>query len=228
MCSVAIRIASCERASARSVEGPLVPGGPPVVTDVIGRRYACRACDAIVVVLPRGVARGHRYSLSATRWASLARLTRCALALFGCEPPGLGTVRERAARVAAFVASKDTAGGVAVFRAQVIGPLLTRAFTSHGELADAIRVLARHKHLPPGASVTRFCSEATLERWYYRFKRRGLQTTSSKLKPWRPSTKTESARVGPKSASPRCSKASASSSPGSSSGTTTPVKSSAA
>lgn len=123
---------------ARSVAGPLVPGGPPVVTDVIGRRYACRACDAIVVVLPRGVARGHRYSLwaiaaalawwaydripaasvrertstaktigaaSATRWASLARWTRCALALFGCEPPSLGTVRERAARVAAFVAS---------------------------------------------------------------------------------------------------------------------------
>ncbi|MFO0025663.1 MAG: hypothetical protein ACK6DV_25265, partial [Deltaproteobacteria bacterium] len=108
------------------------------MTDVVGRRYACRACDAIVVVLPRGVARGRRYSLwaiaaalawwaydripaasvrertstaktigaaSATRWASLARWTRCALALFGCEPPGLGTVRERATRVAAFVAS---------------------------------------------------------------------------------------------------------------------------
>jgi hypothetical protein len=41
-----------------------------VVTDVIGRRYACRACDAIVVVLPRGVARGHRYSL----WAIAAAL----------------------------------------------------------------------------------------------------------------------------------------------------------
>jgi hypothetical protein len=99
------------------------------------------------------------------------------------------------------LAPKDTAEDIAVFRAQVIGPLLTRAFTSHGELADAIRVLAHHKHLPPGASVTRFYSKATLERWYYRFKRRGLQTTSNKPKPWRPSTKTASARVGPKSAS---------------------------
>ena len=44
---------------------------------------------------------------------------------------------------------KDTAEGVAVFRAQVIGPLLTRAFTSHGQLAEALRALARHKHLPP-------------------------------------------------------------------------------
>jgi transposase InsO family protein len=72
------------------------------------------------------------------------------------------------------LAPKDTAEGIAIFRAQVIGPLLTRAFTSHGELAEAIRVLARHKHLPPGASATRFYSEVTLERWYYRFKRRGL------------------------------------------------------
>jgi hypothetical protein len=67
------------------------------------------------------------------------------------------------------LAPKDTAEGVAVFRAQVIGPLLTRAFTSRGELAEAIRALARHKHLPPGASATRSYSEATLERWYYRF-----------------------------------------------------------
>ncbi|MCC7534762.1 MAG: DDE-type integrase/transposase/recombinase [Deltaproteobacteria bacterium] len=72
------------------------------------------------------------------------------------------------------LAPKDTPEGVAIFRAQVIGPLLTRAFSSHGELADAIRMLARHKHLPPGASATRFYSEATIERWYYRFKKRGL------------------------------------------------------
>lgn len=78
------------------------------------------------------------------------------------------------------LAPKDTSEGVAIFRAQVIGPLLTRAFTSHGELAEAIRVLARHRHLPPGASATRFYSEATLERWYYRFKRRGLAGLSPK------------------------------------------------
>lgn len=72
------------------------------------------------------------------------------------------------------LAPKDTAEGIAIFRAQVIGPLLTRAFTSHGELAAAIRALARERHLPPGASATRTYSPATLERWYYRFKKRGL------------------------------------------------------
>ncbi|MBZ0116492.1 MAG: DDE-type integrase/transposase/recombinase [Sandaracinaceae bacterium] len=72
------------------------------------------------------------------------------------------------------LAPKDTPETIAIFRAQVIGPLLTRVFASHGELANALRALARERHLPPGASATRFYSEATLERWYYRFKRRGL------------------------------------------------------
>lgn len=137
---------------ARSIEGPLAPGEPPVVTDVIGRRYACRACGAVVVVLPRGLARAHRYSLSAiatalawwaydrvqaaavrertstakrigaasaTRWASLLRWTRCAVSLFGCELPALGTVRERAACVATFVASHAPLSS---------GPVVTDAF----------------------------------------------------------------------------------------------------
>jgi hypothetical protein len=134
---------------ARSIEGPLTPGEAPVVTDVIGRRYACRACDAIVVVVPRGVARGRRYSLwaiaaalawwaydrvpaasvrertstakaigvaSATRWASLARWTRCAMSLFGCELPATGTLRERAAGIATFIAAHapNTRGAVAL------------------------------------------------------------------------------------------------------------------
>jgi len=134
---------------ARSIEGPLAPGEAPVVTDVIGRRYACRACDAIIVVVPRGVAPGHRYSLSAiaaaltwwaydrvpaawvrertstaktigaasaTRWASLARWTRCAVSLFGCELPATGTLRERAAAIATFIAAQApiTRGTVAL------------------------------------------------------------------------------------------------------------------
>lgn len=123
---------------ARTIEGPLAPGEPPALTDVVGRRYACRACDAVVVVVPRGVARAYRYGLpaiaaalawwaydrvkaatvrertstaktvgasSATRWASLVRWARCAMALFGVEPSDLGRTRDRAARVAAFVAA---------------------------------------------------------------------------------------------------------------------------
>ena len=69
---------------------------------------------------------------------------------------------------------KDMAEAVAIFRAQVIGPLLTRVFVSHGELASAIAALSRERHRSPTASVARTYSKATIERWYYRFKRRGL------------------------------------------------------
>jgi transposase InsO family protein len=72
------------------------------------------------------------------------------------------------------LAPKDSAEAVAIFRAQVIGPLLTRVFTSHGELASAIAALARVRHLPPHGSTTRTYSKATIERWYYRFKKHGL------------------------------------------------------
>lgn len=123
---------------ARVVEGPLEPKSEPTLTEVATRRYVCRACDAVIVVAPRGVGRGFRYSLgaiaaalalwayerapaaktrsrmsaaktigaaSATRWPSLPRWTRCALALFDFDFDSLGTVRERAARIAAFVAA---------------------------------------------------------------------------------------------------------------------------
>ena len=69
---------------------------------------------------------------------------------------------------------KNAAEAVAIFRAQVIGPLLTRAFASHGDLAEALRALSRERHRAPGSSVTRTYSEATLERWCYRFKKSGL------------------------------------------------------
>ena len=72
------------------------------------------------------------------------------------------------------LAPKDAAEAVGIFRAQVIGPLLTRVFTSHGELAAAIRALSRVRYRPPSSSTTRTYSEATLERWYYRFRKGGL------------------------------------------------------
>ena len=78
------------------------------------------------------------------------------------------------------LAPKDTPEGVAIFRAQVIVPLLTRAFTSPGELAEAIRALGRQRHLPPGATATRFYSDPTIERWHYRFTKRGLQGLTPK------------------------------------------------
>ena len=78
------------------------------------------------------------------------------------------------------LAPKDAAEeAVAIFRAQVIGPLLTRVFASHGDLASAIRALSREHHRPPGSRVTRTYSEATIERWYYRFKKHGLTAKRS-------------------------------------------------
>lgn len=78
------------------------------------------------------------------------------------------------------LAPKDCAEGVAIFRAQVIGPLLTRVFASHGELASAVRAIARERHVPPGASASRFYSEPTIERWYYRFRKGGLDALKPK------------------------------------------------
>jgi transposase InsO family protein len=73
------------------------------------------------------------------------------------------------------LAPKDTPEGVAIFRAQVIGSLLTRVFASHGDLASAVRAIAREWHRPPGTSTSRRYSEPTIERWYYRFKKDGLE-----------------------------------------------------
>jgi transposase InsO family protein len=82
---------------------------------------------------------------------------------------------ERLNKEGAQLAPKDSSEAVAIFRAQVIGPLLTRAFSSHGELATEIAALARVHHRPPRGSTTRTYSKATIERWYYRFKRHGLK-----------------------------------------------------
>ena len=72
------------------------------------------------------------------------------------------------------LAPKDHAEEVAIFRAQVIGPLLTRDFCSRGELADEIRKIARANHRPPASRVSRKYSQPTIERWYYAHKHRGL------------------------------------------------------
>ena len=124
---------------ARTIEGPLAPNEKAVLTEISARRYDCRACNAILVVVPRGIARCYRYALnaiawalslwayecatgpvvrarvstaraigvaSATRWRSLSRWTHSASAIFGAVPKVIGTTRERAARIASFIAGK--------------------------------------------------------------------------------------------------------------------------
>jgi transposase InsO family protein len=76
---------------------------------------------------------------------------------------------------------KDHAEEVAVFRAQVIGPLTCRADLTHGELAAALRVLAAQPVRPPGLQHTRRYAASTLERWLYLWRHGGLEA----LKPRR-------------------------------------------
>jgi putative transposase len=69
---------------------------------------------------------------------------------------------------------KDQAERVAMFRVQVIGPLLARDFQDHGELADEIRAIAAKHHRPPGSVLGRQYSAPTIERWYYEYRHGGL------------------------------------------------------
>jgi len=49
----------------RQLRGPSRPGGAPEQSVVMLRRYRCRACRAVIVVGPRGLARRRCYSAGA-------------------------------------------------------------------------------------------------------------------------------------------------------------------
>lgn len=69
---------------------------------------------------------------------------------------------------------KDAAEEVALFRAQVLGPVLCRGALDHGELAEALREISEHPVRPPGATTTRTYATSTLERWFYAYRAGGL------------------------------------------------------
>jgi putative transposase len=70
---------------------------------------------------------------------------------------------------------KDHAEAVALFRAQVIGPLCARNLDGHGELSQALRALSTERFTAaPGHKQGRSYAHATLERWYYRYRALGL------------------------------------------------------
>ncbi len=66
------------------------------------------------------------------------------------------------------------AEAVAVFRHGIIGSL-TQAQLERGQLRQALEQLSAQRFRPPGAQSTRQYSVATLERWYYGWRRRGLE-----------------------------------------------------
>jgi len=68
---------------------------------------------------------------------------------------------------------KDHAEAVALFRAQVIGPLTARDL-GHGELAEELRALSERRFRPPWLDHSRTYAPATLERWYYAYRAGGL------------------------------------------------------
>jgi putative transposase len=71
------------------------------------------------------------------------------------------------------LAPRDHAEAVALFRAQLIGPLVTAQFR-HGELRAELRRLSHRRHVPPGATRSRRFGMSTLERWLYAYKAGGL------------------------------------------------------
>lgn len=69
---------------------------------------------------------------------------------------------------------KNHQEAVAVFRHGVIGAL-TQAQLDAGQLAGALRALSTQRFVPPKSKVARTFSVPTLERWYYAFRKRGLE-----------------------------------------------------
>jgi putative transposase len=69
---------------------------------------------------------------------------------------------------------KDHAERVALFRAQVLGPLTCTELV-HGDQAKLLRELSRKRFRPPGRPYTRSYGVSTLERWLGRYRKGGLE-----------------------------------------------------
>jgi ATP-dependent Lhr-like helicase len=72
---------------------------------------------------------------------------------------------------------KDHAEAVAHFRAQLLGPLLVGDL-DRGALRAGLAELSQKRVRPPGSALSRRYSKPTLERWYYRYKKGGVDFSS--------------------------------------------------
>jgi hypothetical protein len=70
----------------RQVRGPLDPDSPPTWIVIACRRYTCTACDAILTVVPRGIAPRRHYGFAAISMA---------LALWAIVDASIAEVRRR-------------------------------------------------------------------------------------------------------------------------------------
>ncbi len=76
---------------------------------------------------------------------------------------------------------KDHREEVALFRAQVLGPLLCGQL-SRGERQPLLSELSQRRYRPPGSATTRSYAVSTLERWFYAYRQGGLEALKPKLR----------------------------------------------
>ncbi len=74
---------------------------------------------------------------------------------------------------------KDHREEVALFRAQVLGPLLCREL-SRGERLPILVLLSQQRYRPPRSRATRTYAVPTLERWFYAHRKGGLEALKPK------------------------------------------------
>jgi putative transposase len=74
---------------------------------------------------------------------------------------------------------KDRAEAIALYRAQIVGPVVRREL-ERGDLRAALLELTQQRFRPPRAHSPQCYSIATLERWYYAFRDGGLEALRPK------------------------------------------------
>ena len=79
------------------------------------------------------------------------------------------------------IRSKDSAEAIALYRAQIVGPLVRRELAGT-TLARELQELAQVRFRPPHSDKTTTYSVATLERWYYAYQRHGLEALRPKAR----------------------------------------------
>ncbi|MBN4050454.1 DDE-type integrase/transposase/recombinase [Desulfobulbus sp. AH-315-M07] len=74
---------------------------------------------------------------------------------------------------------KNHREAVAIFRSEIVGALV-RQDLDHGQRAAELRRLSKQRFRPPSSPTTRRYSVPTLERWYYAYRRGGLEALEPK------------------------------------------------
>jgi len=116
--------------------GPVEATAPPAVIEVLGRRYECQACGAVLLVVPSGVLRRRLYSAGAIALA---------LAIWSIEDQTPAEVRAR----------------VSPWR--IVGPAAAEAWASlrrWARAARAGRIFPAVRELPAGASLRKVAARA--------------------------------------------------------------------